>query len=110
LPPSVISLGLRFATLGDMAHSPSQDFYPPAEIPKRHMPWFMQLMVAFAVLVLAAVAYAFWNMGKVPARPLELPATEEPAANPANNPAEDRPRRNPPLPSPITPTPTPATP
>ena len=54
-----------------MAHPHTNDIYPPAEIPKRHMPWFIQLMVGFALLVLAAVGYAFWQMGKAPARTLE---------------------------------------
>lgn len=93
-----------------MAHSHTNDLYPPADIPKRHMPWFMQLMVAFAVLVLAAVAYAFWQMGKVPARTLELPMTDRPAVNPEGNPPEQRPQRIAPLPAPVTPSPTPATP
>jgi len=93
-----------------MAHLHTNDIYPPAEIPKRHMPWFIQLMVGFALLVLAAVGYAFWQMGKAPARTLELPTTERPDANPASNPPEQRPQRIAPLPAPVTPSPTPATP
>jgi len=89
-----------------MAHPHTNDLYPPAEIPKRHMPWFIQLMVVFALLVLTVVVYAFWNMGKMPARTLELPAIERPA----NNPPDERPQRNAPKPSPLTPIPTPVTP
>jgi hypothetical protein len=84
-----------------MAHQHTNDLYPPAEIPKRHMPWFTQMMVAFALLVLAAVIYAFWSMGKMPARTLEVP-TLEPPASPAN-PPEERPQRDAPLP--VNPTP-----
>jgi cytochrome oxidase assembly protein ShyY1 len=93
-----------------MAHSPTNDLYPPPEIPKRHTPWFIQVMVAFAVLVLAAVVYGFWQMGKMPARTLELPTTEEPGRAPVDNPPQERPQRSSPLPTPITPLPTPATP
>ena len=92
-----------------MAQPHSESFYPPAEIPKRQTPWFMQLMVAFALLVLAIVAYAFWSMGKMPARTIELPTMEQPANNPANPPGE-RPQRDAPMPAPISPVPTPATP
>ena len=95
---------------GIMAHSHTNDLYPPAEIPKRHTPWFIQLMVAFAVLVLAAVVYGFWQMGKMPARTLELPPMEEPARAPANNPPQERPQGPSTLPNPLTPLPTPATP
>jgi cytochrome oxidase assembly protein ShyY1 len=96
--------------MSTMAHTHTDDFYPRAEIPKRHTPWFTQLMVAFAVLVLAAVVYGFWQMGKMPARTLELPTVEEPARGPANNPPQERPQRSSPLPTPLTPLPTPATP
>jgi hypothetical protein len=89
-----------------MAHPHTNDFYPPAEIPKRHMPWFTQMLAAFALLVLAAVIYAFWNMGKMPARNLEVPALEQPANGPDNTPPAERPQRNSPMPTPITPTPT----
>jgi hypothetical protein len=95
--------------MSTMAHSRTDHLYPAAEIPKRHTPWFIQLMVAFAVLVLAAVVYGFWQMGKMPARTLELPTIEKPAA-PANNPPQERPQRPSPLPTPLAPLPTPATP
>ena len=88
-----------------MAHQHTNDLYPPAEIPKRHMPWFNQLLVAFALLVLAAVIYAFWDMGRAPARTLELPIMEQPASTPENTPPQERPQRNAPMPMPITPTP-----
>jgi hypothetical protein len=93
-----------------MAHQHTNDFYPAAEIPKRHMPWFTQMLMAFALLVLAAVIYAFWNMGKAPARTLEVPALEQPANGPGSNPPEDRPQRDSPMPSPVTPTPAPIKP
>jgi cytochrome c-type biogenesis protein CcmH/NrfG len=89
-----------------MAHPHTDDLYPPAAMPKRHLPWFVQLMVVFALLVLTVAAYALWNMGKLPTRTLELPTMERPA----NNPPEERPQRSTPKPSPLTPIPTPVTP
>lgn len=86
-----------------MAHPHSESLYPPAQIPKRQTPWFIQLMVVFALLVLAIVAYAFWSMGRMPARTLELPTMEQPAS--PVNPPDERPQRDAPMPAPITPTP-----
>lgn len=86
-----------------MAQQHTNHLYPPAEIPKRHMPWFTQLLVAFALLVLAAVIYAFWDMGKAPARRLELPSLEQPASGPANNAPAERPQREAPNAAPLTP-------
>lgn len=57
--------------------------YPPAEIPKRHLPWFSRMMMAFAVIVLAAVIYAFFNMAAAPMPKLDVPAQEAPASSPA---------------------------
>ena len=89
-----------------MAHPHVNDLYPPAEIPQRHTPWFVKLMVGFALVVLTLVGYSFWKMGKMPARTLELPTLERPA----NNPPQEQPQRKAPMPSPMTPLPTPATP
>jgi hypothetical protein len=62
----------------------SKSFYPPAEIPKRHLPWFSRLMMAFAVVVLAALIYAFYNMAAAPMPKLDVPAQDAPARAPAS--------------------------
>jgi flagellar basal body-associated protein FliL len=63
----------------------TQQAYPPIEIPKRHLPWFTSMLMAFAVLVLAGVVYSFWNMSSAPMPKLDVPAQDAPAqpANPA---------------------------
>jgi hypothetical protein len=75
--------------------------YPAPVIPKRHMPWFTQLLLAFAGLVLVGVVYSFWRMSTAPAAVLEVPAQDAPAASPnapaasPNAPANNAPANNP---------------
>jgi hypothetical protein len=52
---------------------------PTIRIPKRHLPWFTQMLMVFAVLVLAAVVYGFWSMAAAPMPKLDVPAQDAPA-------------------------------
>jgi len=45
-----------------------------------HMPWFTQMLMAFAALVLAAVVYGFWSMAAAPMPKLDVSEEAEPAA------------------------------
>jgi len=58
--------------------------YSAPNIPKRAMPWFMQLMMVFAVLLVAGLVYSFWRMSLAPSPTLEVPAqgTELPGREP----------------------------
>ena len=56
--------------------------YPAPVIPKRHIPWFTQMLLAFAALVLAGVVYSFWRMSTASAPVLQVPAQDAPAASP----------------------------
>ena len=55
-----------------MAHPISVEDDRPS-IPKRTTSWFVQLLMALAVLVLAALVYGFWRMAQAPSPNLELP-------------------------------------
>lgn len=68
----------------------SSSLYPPAEIPKRHLPWFARLMMAFAVIVLAALIYAFYNMAAAPMPKLDVPAQDAPARAPVTPESQSR--------------------
>jgi hypothetical protein len=47
-------------------------------IPIEHLPWFIQIMMLFAVTALAGIVYGFWQISQAePARPA-LPEVQVP--------------------------------
>lgn len=51
-------------------------------VPLSHMPWFIQVMMIFAVTALAGIVYGFWQISQAePARP-RLPDVELPPSVP----------------------------
>jgi hypothetical protein len=44
-------------------------FDPTAQIPVSHMPWFMQMLMIFAVVALAGIVYGFWQISQAESVP-----------------------------------------
>lgn len=53
-------------------------------IPKRHLSWFIQLLMVLAVVIVAGVVYGFWQTATIP-MPSSEPAESLPAQG-ADNP------------------------
>lgn len=51
--------------------------YSKPEIPKKHMAWFVKMLVAFAIVLALGVAYGFWRIANVPQPKVDLPAGAE---------------------------------
>jgi hypothetical protein len=49
------------------------------EIPLRSTPWFLQLMMIFAVVALAGIVYGFWQISRAEAVPPSTPDVQQPA-------------------------------
>jgi hypothetical protein len=63
--------------------------YSKPEIPKKHMAWFVKMLIAFAVLLGVGVAYGFFRISNVPAPSIDVPAQGNdvgPPAKPASPP------------------------
>jgi hypothetical protein len=56
-------------------------------IPMRHTSWFMHLLMALAVLILAGVVYGFWGISQAPSPALDVPDAAQLPPPPANEPA-----------------------
>jgi len=54
----------------------------PVDLPKRHNTWFRWLLVAFSVLLLAALVYNFARIASVPMPKLDVPGAETPPERP----------------------------
>ena len=59
----------------------------PPQIPIRRLPWFMQMLMIFAVVALAGIVFGFWQISQTEA----VPAA--PAATDTEQPAEPQPVR-----------------
>jgi hypothetical protein len=53
---------------------------PSAQIPVTHMPWFMQMLMIFAVVALAGIVYGFWQISQAESVP---PAATDTQSQPA---------------------------
>jgi hypothetical protein len=86
-----------------MQHDRAQVQYPEVRIPKRHLPWFVQLLTVFAVVLIAGMVYGFWRISMVPSPTVDLP--EQPTVTPPAELPIERPVAPPSPAQPIAPTP-----
>lgn len=57
-------------------------FDPSAQIPVTHMPWFMQMLMIFAVVALAGIVYGFWQISQAESVPPAATDTQQPEPAP----------------------------
>lgn len=53
-------------------------------IPMQHTSWFIHMLMALAVLILAGVVYGFWGVAQAPSPKLELPDAAKLPPPPSN--------------------------
>ena len=61
----------------------SKNFYASDDLPKRHMPWFVRLLLGIVAIVVTIVVYGFFKIAAAPMPKLEVPGQDQPAETPA---------------------------